>query len=121
MIRTFAVNADNDPFIDEAGNLALVAGEQAIDYIAKHFVKALFGEMIFKADRGMPIFSTALGAEANLAQFEAAFRARMREIDQVVSVPEFSASIRDGVLYYSAVIETQYGLLQLAGDTLGVG
>lgn len=121
MIRTLAVNADNDPLVDSGGNLRIVAGEQAVDLLAKHFIKALMGEMIFKADRGMPHFSTALGVDANLAQFEAAFRARMREIPDIISVPSFTASIRDGVLYYDAVIETRYGIRQLSGDNLGVG
>lgn len=121
MIRTFAVNSNNDPALDGSGNLRIASGEQAVDFIAKHFIKALHGEMIFKADRGMPHFSTALGVDTNLAQFEAAFRGRMREIEEIISVQEFNASIRDGTLYYSALIETRYGIQQLTGDIQGVG
>lgn len=121
MIRTLAVDDNNDPLIDAGGNLRLVAGEAAVDLVAKHFIKALLGEMIFKADRGMPHFSTALGVNANLAQFEAAFRARMREIPDIVSVRSFEASIGGDVLRYSATLETIYGVSQLAGDSLGVG
>lgn len=121
MTRTVAVDENNDPLIDAGGNLKLVAGEAAVDLLAKHFVKALLGEMIFKADQGMPHFTTALGVNANLAQFEAAFRARMRGIPDIISVRSFDASITGEVLRYSAVLETVYGITQLSGDSLEVG
>lgn len=113
-MRTLEVGKDNDPVLDSAGNLRLVAGEKAVALVAEHYVKALLGEMMFKADKGMPHFTTALGVNANLAQFEAAFRARMKEIPEIVTVQDFNATIDDDALKYTATLETVYGLTQLA-------
>lgn len=119
-MRTLVVDQNNDPAIDEAGNLRFATGEQAVGIVAVHFVRALSGEMMFKADKGMPHFATALGVNVNLAQFEAAFRARMRELEDVISVRSFSATVRDGVLYYDATLETRYGLAQVSGNNSGI-
>ncbi len=121
MSRTLAVDKDNNPVVGNDGNLVFAAGEAAVAHISKHFVKALLGEMMYKADQGMPIFSAALGASANLAQFETAFRARMKEIPDILSVRSFQASIDNGVLRYVATIETVHGISQLQGDTQEIG
>lgn len=47
--------------------------------------------------------------------FETAFRQRMSEIEEVVEVTHFSATVENGELKYQATIRTIYGGFTLNG------
>ena len=113
-MRTFAVTHNNDLLIGADGNLAFRKGQAAAVLVCEHYARAARGEMIHKMDRGMPFWPVAFGPRGNLAQFEAAFRARMREIPQVVAVVEFSAQIAEERLKYEATIDTIFGRASLS-------
>lgn len=108
-MRTFSVTQGNDLFLGADGNLARAEGERAVMIVCEQFARAARGEMIHKMDRGIPFWPVAFGRAANLAQYEAAFRARMREIPEVTAVVEFSAQIVEERLKYEATIETEFG------------
>lgn len=112
---TFDINERNDIYLGNDGNLALVAGENAVKNGCVHYVKALRGEMIHKLDLGIPYWKTTFGRQADIPLFEAAFRARLREIEAVVSIVSFSAVLIDGSLNYTAEIQTIYGSVTLDG------
>lgn len=108
-MRTFDVTHDNDIFFRADGNVARAQGERAVMLVCEQFARAARGEMIHKMDRGIPFWPVAFGRAANLSQFEAAFRARMAEIPEVIAVDSFIATITDTVLKYEATIETEFG------------
>lgn len=107
-MKTFKVNENND-IIFSGGHLQIVKDQEADAHICRHFALANRGEMIFKKDRGIPFFDIALGSNPNPAQYEAAFRSRMREIPTVIAVTDFYAKVVDGVLKYTATIQTENG------------
>src|SRR5699024_6835142 len=108
-MRTLAVDYNNDLVIGGDGILSVATGQAAALFVCEHFARAARGEMIHRMHQGMPFFETAFGEGSNLAQYEAAFRKRMGQISQVISVRAFIAEIVDGALRYDAVIETQFG------------
>jgi len=116
-MKTFCVECGDgalDLYLDGSGNLAIATGEQAAMQVCANFVRAARGEMMYKSRKGMPFFQTVFGANANLTQFEAAFRRRMKEVPFAnARVREFEASVKDNTISYNAVIETDYGEVRL--------
>jgi hypothetical protein len=115
---TFDVNKDNDVFINSSGDLAIVTDKIAAMRVAEHYARASRGEMIHNMDKGIPFWPIAFGANANIAQYEAAFRARMKQIPQVKNVVSFDVEVADNALKYTATIETIYGLIEVDNDWL---
>lgn len=108
-MQMLAVDPDNDIYVTPAGGMAINAGLAACMQACAHAVKAQFGEMIHAADQGIPTFATVWSGSPNLLQFEAAIRATLLAVDGVLEVTAFSASIREGLVPYSATIRTIYG------------
>ncbi|ELX8378362.1 hypothetical protein AB7W88_03770 [Providencia vermicola] len=114
-MMTFDVNKNNDIHLGNSGNLAIANGERSLKNRCEHYVKAIRGEMLHKLDRGIPYWKTTFGRQADIPLFESAFRDRMRELNDVISVLSFSASLADNTLKYTAVIQTIYGEITLNG------
>lgn len=112
---TFDINKNNDIHLGNSGNLALANGERASKNRCEHYVKAIRGEMLHKLDMGIPYWKTTFGRQADIPLFESAFRDRLRELDDVISVVSFSAVLVDSTLNYTAVIQTIYGEITLNG------
>lgn len=112
-MRTFAVDENNDLVIGGDGNLRIVSDQQAAMIVCEQFARAARNEMIHRMNQGMPFFTVAFGEGSNLAQYEAAFRNRMRQIPQVIAVRSFNARLVDGTLRYDAEIQTRFGNVRL--------
>ena len=108
-ITSLATNARNDMFLNGANNIALVTNIDAVLQDCEHTMKALFQEMIYAFDRGLPYFQTVWQAK-NFAQFEAQGRQTLLRINGVVAVLSFVVTTEADVLAYNAVIETIYGV-----------
>ncbi|MEY0399629.1 hypothetical protein AB7W17_22310 [Providencia rettgeri] len=114
-MKTFDINTNNDLYIAQNGKLAIVDAEVASRNRCEHYIKALRGEMLHKLDKGIPYWKTTFGQQADISMFESAFRERLRELNDVISVVSFSANVVDGVLSYTAEIQTVYGSVMLNG------
>lgn len=114
-MRTFRANALNDLILGSDGNLQLFSGQDAIAQIARQYMQARRGEMIHKADEGIPFDPVVWGASANLAQFEAVGRARLLQAPDVLEVISFEATQSGDVLSYVAVIRTTAGETTING------
>lgn len=100
-----------DLTIDAAGNLAIMQDEEAASEVCRNFALTQKGEMIFKAQEGMP-FIDGVFDDNDLAQFEAAFKRRIKQVPFVeAQVLAFDAEVNENVLNYEAVIQTKYGQL----------
>lgn len=104
-MRTFT----GDLTIDAAGNLSMFSGEQAASEVCRNFALTQKGEMIFKANEGMP-FIGGVFDDNDLAQFEAAFKRRIKQVPFAeAQVIAFDAEVVENVLNYEAVIQTKFG------------
>lgn len=111
---SFAVNSNNDLFIDASGNLAFVSNVDAIGQNCQTAVKAQRGEMILAMNKGMPTRATAWDTY-NPSQFEAAVRSIILSVDGVLSIPSFSMIKQNNDLTYIASIHTIFGPVQING------
>lgn len=112
-MRTLAVNQNIDIFLTDGGQLAVAQGLEAVRFSCEEAMRAIRGEMIYAVDRGMPLFETAF-LEVRLPQFEAAARATLLAVPNVLSVDAFDAFVRDDTLGYTASIRSAFGPFELA-------
>lgn len=114
-MKTFSVNSNNDLFIKSSGILSISESESAVMQNCQTAVQVMLNEMVFAYDEGMPNFQTIWNSSPNLAQFESAFRTTVQNVTGVLGVSDFSASVQDNTLVYSATIKTIYGEAALNG------
>ena len=115
MTRILAVDENNDIFIGPNGRLALAEGLAAVSQACKHAVEVQLGEMMFAMDRGVPRFETIWRGTPNLGQFEAALRAQVLAVQDVLRVVSLEVNRTGGTLSYLMTIETIYGEEQING------
>ena len=75
--QTLAVNAQNDIYIGDDGNIALVFNLQGTLQACAHSGKTILGEMIFAANQGLPNFQLIWVGVPNLQQYETAVPATL--------------------------------------------
>lgn len=112
-MRTLAVNDSIDIYLTDAGSLALATGLDAVRMSCEEAVRAIRGEMLYAADEGLPVFETVF-LQTLLPQFEAAARAAIRAVPEVVAVDSFAASVAGDVLSYTASIRSTFGAFETA-------
>lgn len=103
---TFQSNEKNDLQVDKAGNLTLISGVPAVGQTARQYMQVRQGEMFLAVPDGIPYESVLWSGSPNLAQFEAAARARLLQVPDVLEVVAFESRLVDGVLRYTATIRT---------------
>lgn len=116
-VRTFAVNSNNDIYIDMMGNLAITTGLPAVQQVCQQAARTILGEMVLNTDAGIPYFETVFNGVPNLQQFDAALRTAWLAIPSVIEVVSLTfdqvANPQDGnrnsKLTYTATINTTFG------------
>lgn len=116
MTKTFAVNKNNDLYLDVIGNIAIVTGLEAVMQNCVHVVRTVLGEMVLQTDQGIPDFETVWAGCPNYPQYEAAVRRALLNVDGVIEVVSFMMYVdADQVFHYTATIRTQFGSGELNG------
>lgn len=114
-MRTFDASS-GDLRLDASGNVAMVDDAAAAEQIIAALALAERGEMVFRARQGMPFFATTLGVTNDVAQFEAAFRRRVRDASYLAAdVTRFDAQQSGALFEYRATIKTAYGEVTVSG------
>lgn len=109
MTRVLAVDENNDIYIGRDGRLAISAGLSAVLQACEHAAKAQLGEMIRATTSGMPNFDVLWNGAPNLTQFDAALRATLLSVVDVVRVVSLNVQNKAGVVSYYVTIETIFG------------
>lgn len=108
-MRVFTVDKNNDLTLAPDGNLSISADLQAVLFTCEQVAKAQLNEMVLSVDQGMPNFQTVWVGAPNIAQFEAYLAARLQAVTGVQRVIGVEARASNGVLRYTATIQTIYG------------
>lgn len=114
-MRTFLLDENNDLTLDKTGNLAMTSGIEATAQTSRNFAATRSGEMIHDMDLGVPFFMTSFDRFPNLAQFEAALRRRLIEIETVQAVTALDVQYTDGAVKYTATLQTSDGAVTING------
>jgi hypothetical protein len=109
MPTMFAVDENDDLYLDDAGNIAIVTGLEAVLQNCAHAVKAQLGEMILQTDQGMPDFQVIWNGNPNVSQFEASLREIILAQPNVISISELTTVINNNILSYTITIVTDFG------------
>lgn len=108
-MRTFLATDANDFARGSDGNLNLIVGDGAILQTGRQYMQTRRGEMIHDIQSGIPFDTVVWASSANIAQFEAAGRARLLQVPDVLEVVSFVARQDGDVLGYTATIRTTTG------------
>lgn len=109
MTRTFAVDANNDLVIGEDDRLSIASGLDAVLQNCEHAAKTILNEMVLAQGEGLPYFEAVWVGVPNLPVWEAAFRARILAVADVLSIDAFVMQRVGETLTYRATISTAYG------------
>lgn len=109
MVKTFAVNENNDIYIGKDGNLAIVEGLEATLQLCEQYVKTTLGELVLQTNDGIPYFNTVWAGSPRPQQFEAAVRQACLTVEGVTDINSFSFSQSGDTLNYEINIQTSYG------------
>jgi hypothetical protein len=115
MTRVFAVDADNDLYIGENGDMAVNVDLLAVLQACAHRVKAQFAEMVLQTQQGVPNFQLIWRGAPNLLQYEAYVRDAILEVDGVIEVTQLEAEVVESAVRYQATIRTIYGTGNING------
>src|SRR5690606_26487430 len=114
-MRTFRLDENNDLTLDNTGNLAMVTGIEATAQTSRNYAGTRSGEMIYAMDDGIPFFMTSFDRFPNLAQFDAALRRRLLQVETVRAVIALDVSYEDGAVKYTATLQTTDGVVTING------
>ena len=127
-VQTFAVNSNNDLFIDNEGNLAIVFDLNAVTQACKQAALTLLGEMVLQTTQGIPYFTAVWVGVPNIAAFEGALRSSWLAIQGVTGVSALTTVIGPYIvpgtttpitaLSYSATIDTIFGSANIATENI---
>jgi hypothetical protein len=127
-VQTFAVNTNNDLYIDEQGNLAIVYDLQAVSQACKQAALTLLGEMVLQTNQGIPYQTAIWVGVPNIPAFEGALRSSWLAIQGVTGVASLVTSIGPytspgttvpiTALSYSATIDTIFGSVSIATENI---
>ncbi len=114
-MKTFALDASGDIYIDGHGNLATLTGALAVGQNCVTAISAQRAEMIYAVNQGMPTTELAWN-KLDSVGFEAAARTIIINVDGVIEVRSFTVTTLGDVLNYQATILTVYGETQINGS-----
>lgn len=113
-MQTIAINENNDIYLDNAGNLAIKSGLDAMGDIFVNKSQTLKNELLY-SDKGIDYFNTIFSSPAYPDLFQNELTNQLEDTEATVSVESFEAETQDNVFKYTAKIQTEYGELYLNG------
>lgn len=120
MVLKISVDENNDWYLNENKNIALVRDLIAIKEECEHVVKTVIGELVFEIERGVLSFEVGgtFGNNPDLLFFDSRARRAWLGVVGVVEVISLDASISDNILSYNATIETIFGEFEISSNAL---
>ena len=109
MTRTFGVDGNNDLLIGSDDRLTVVSGLEAVLQNCEHAAKTLLDEMVLDQGEGLPYFEAVWIGAPNLPVWEAAWRARILNVEGVLSIDALELTRANNALTYRATIATAFG------------
>lgn len=114
MVQTFGTNSNGDLYIAPNGNLAILAGQGAVEAACASISKVSLGEECLSTVSGLPFFQSVFVGVPNLSVFNSSLRQALLSVSRVIQVKSLTSKIgknstRQTVLSYIAVIENSFG------------
>lgn len=109
MTIQIGVDANNDIYLDGAGNLVMVTDLTACMQAAQQAAQAQRGEMQYHLDRGVPNMQVIWSGHPSAAQLRAAIRQELLLTTDVIAVDTLNVALQGEEAVYTADIRTVFG------------
>lgn len=114
---TLATDRNNDLYLDEAGNIAIASGLDAVTLDCKAAMETRLGECVLDTTLGIPMFETVF-LSYQPAQFQAAARKALVSVTGVTGVNAVNITRSGGVMRYVAEISTIFGVTAISNGAV---
>lgn len=115
MTQTLGTDSNNDLYLGEGKNIAVLSGLPAIIAACETASKAQLGEMVLADQSGIPNFQTVWIGSPNYALFTSYLQRTLLSVEGVVDVTGIELNNRNNILSYTATIKTAFGSVNLNG------
>lgn len=115
MTTTFGIDQNNDIYLNNEKNLAVLTGINAVVDAVKTATQAQLGEMVLETGQGIPNFETIWIGTPNYSLWESYLRNTIMNIDGVQELQSLQLQKTGDVLTYTATIKTIYGTAAING------
>ena len=94
-------------------NITIDTDLKAVGDVCENVVKTLQSELIFNQDGGLPYLDVIWSGTPDIAKIKSIIVSALEEVDNVLSVENISAFVKDNVLSYNAIIKTTFGSVKI--------
>lgn len=112
---TFGTDSNNDLYLGNDGNIAVLTGLQAVIMACETATKAQLGEMVLEKNQGIPTFQTVWNGTPNYSLYTEYLRKTLIGIQGVQEILNVNLRISENVLKYEVTIKTDFGTGVLNG------
>ena len=115
MTQVFAIDGNNDLYLDNANNIAVLRGQDAVQQACLTASRTQLGECVLETGRGLPNFQAIWVGTPNYSLWKSYLQNTLQNVNGVLSVGSIAAERRGDVLSYTARIESAFGITALTG------
>lgn len=112
---TFAINNNNDLYIDTNNNIALKTDLAAMGDIFVNKAQTNKGELVYNAEKGIDYFNTIFGEPCYPDLFQNDLINELENTAETQKISGYTQEIKDGVYSYTVNCQTSFGEISLNG------
>ena len=114
-MKTLSTNENNDLYIDSSGNLAVSNDIYALSNVIKNKALTTLGEPQYNIQNGIPYFETIFTDTPSIDLYQAKLIKDIENTENTERVKSFDYTENNGILNYTATIQSTYGDITLNG------
>lgn len=114
-MQTIAINANNDIYLDNSGNIAVKTDINAMADIFTNKSQTNKGELLYNTEKGIDFFNTIFSSPYYPDLFQKEVVNELEDTDETQRVSSFEGEVNEDVYTYTAQIITSYGEVTLNG------
>jgi hypothetical protein len=112
-ISTLQCNANEDLYLPDGRNLAILTGQNALLQSVRQRCKMRLGENVFNTQEGVDYFGTIFSPQPNYDAARVSITDAILSTPDVLSVESLTITISGNTFTYVADIQTIYGGMQV--------
>lgn len=116
MVQTLQLNGNNDLQINAAGSLVMLSGVDAVAAACNTAAQTQLGECVLNTAQGLPNFQSLWVGTPDYAIWQSYLEGTLLNVPGVASVQSVVLTQKNGILSYTAEINSIYGPVTVAGS-----
>lgn len=115
-MTVFALNENNDIFLDETGQLKILSGIEEVEQNIITRVSTFKDEIFYDPDRGVAYRETVFASAANLVSFRRSLREQTLLVNDVTDVTVLDVRQEGDQVFYEMEVTTTFGIRTINGN-----